>query len=116
MTGEPAAGICGGEKSLDAYLLYMGVESLEELEEDQLRLFPMRSPHEDERPPKQLLERLFVSDRLVTASELAEHVGLKPGTVLDKWERGEWPGYKFGRAVRFDLEEILALGRREGTR
>jgi hypothetical protein len=34
--------------------------------------------------------------------------------VLDKWERGEWPGYKFGRAVRFDLEEILALGRREG--
>jgi excisionase family DNA binding protein len=55
-----------------------------------------------------------VSERLVTASELAEHVGLKPGTVLDKWERGEFPGYKFGRAVRFDLDEILALGRREG--
>jgi excisionase family DNA binding protein len=57
-----------------------------------------------------------VSERLVTASELAEHVGLKPGTVLDKWERGEWPGYKFGRAVRFDLEEIRALGRREPPR
>jgi excisionase family DNA binding protein len=55
-----------------------------------------------------------MSERLLTASELAEQVGLKPGTVLDKWERGEWPGYKFGRAVRFDLEEILALGRREG--
>jgi excisionase family DNA binding protein len=55
-----------------------------------------------------------VSERLMTAAELAEHVGLKPGTVLDKWERGEWPGYKFGRAVRFDLEEILALGRRQG--
>jgi hypothetical protein len=36
--------------------------------------------------------------------------------VLDKWERGEFPGYRFGRAVRFDLEEILALGRREPTR
>ena len=55
-----------------------------------------------------------MSERLVTAAELAEHVGLKPGTVLDKWERGEWPGYKFGRAVRFDLDEILALGRRGG--
>ncbi len=36
--------------------------------------------------------------------------------MLDKWERGELPGYRFGRAVRFDLEEILALGRREPTR
>src|SRR5207248_8839918 len=55
-----------------------------------------------------------VSDRLLTARELAEYLGLKPATVLDKWERGELPGYKFGRAVRFDLEEILALGR-QGT-
>ena len=52
-----------------------------------------------------------MSDRLLTARELAEYLGLKPATVLDKWERGELPGYKFGRAVRFDLEEILALGR-----
>jgi excisionase family DNA binding protein len=52
----------------------------------------------------------------MTASELAEHVGLKPGTVLDKWERGEFPGYKFGRAVRFDLDEILELGRRGDRR
>jgi excisionase family DNA binding protein len=54
--------------------------------------------------------------RLLTARELAEHVGLKPGTVLDKWERGEFPGYKFGRAVRFDLDEILELGRRGDRR
>jgi hypothetical protein len=47
---EPAAGICGGEKSLEAYLRFMGVDSLEELEEEQLRIFPMRSPDEDERP------------------------------------------------------------------
>jgi len=35
---EPAAGICGGEKSLEAYLRFMGVESLEELEQEQLSL------------------------------------------------------------------------------
>jgi excisionase family DNA binding protein len=50
-------------------------------------------------------------DRLLTARELADYLGLKAGTVLDKWERGEFPGYKFGRAVRFDLEEVLATGR-----
>jgi predicted DNA-binding transcriptional regulator AlpA len=56
--------------------------------------------------------------RLVTARELAEAIGLKPATVLDKWERGEFPGYRFGRAVRFDLGEILELGRQgaESTR
>jgi predicted DNA-binding transcriptional regulator AlpA len=53
-----------------------------------------------------------VTDRLVTARELGEAIGLKPSTVLDKWERGEFPGYRFGRAVRFDLDEILELGRR----
>jgi excisionase family DNA binding protein len=57
-----------------------------------------------------------VTERLLTARELAAYIGLKPATVLDKWERGELPGYKFGRAVRFDIEEILALGRREPAR
>lgn len=52
-----------------------------------------------------------MSDRLLTARELADYLGLKPGTVLDKWERGELPGFKFGRSVRFDLEEVLASGR-----
>lgn len=52
-----------------------------------------------------------MTERLLTARELAGYLGLKPGTVLDKWERGELPGYKFGRAVRFDLEEVLATGR-----
>jgi excisionase family DNA binding protein len=52
-----------------------------------------------------------VSDHLLTARELAEYLGLRPGTVLDKWERGELPGFKFGRAVRFDLDVVLATGR-----
>jgi excisionase family DNA binding protein len=55
-----------------------------------------------------------MTDRLLTAKELADFLGLKPGTILDKWERGELPGYRFGRAVRFDLEEVLATGRPDG--
>jgi excisionase family DNA binding protein len=51
---------------------------------------------------------------LLTARELADYLGLAPGTVLDKWERGELPGFKFGRAVRFDLDEVLAAGRPGG--
>jgi excisionase family DNA binding protein len=47
----------------------------------------------------------------LTAAELAAYLGLKPATILDKWQRGQLPGYKFGRAVRFDLEEVLAAGR-----
>ena len=54
-----------------------------------------------------------MSDRLLTARELAAYLGLSPATVLDKWERGELPGFRFGRAVRFDLEEVLAAGRTE---
>ena len=53
-----------------------------------------------------------MTDRLLTARELAAYLGLAPSTVLDKWERGEFPGYRFGRAVRFSLDEILAIGRR----
>lgn len=52
---------------------------------------------------------------LLTARELGEAIGLKAATILDRWERGELPGYKFGRAVRFDLDEVLAVGRRPGA-
>jgi hypothetical protein len=54
-----------------------------------------------------------MTERLVTARELGEILSLAPGTVLDTWERGELPGYRIGRAVRFDPDEILALSRRE---
>ena len=55
-----------------------------------------------------------MTDRLLTARELGEYLGLAPATILDKWERREIPGFKFGRAVRFDLDEVLAAGRRPG--
>ncbi|MET0564486.1 MAG: hypothetical protein ABW114_13715 [Gaiellaceae bacterium] len=38
MSFEPAPGIYGGAKSLEAYLRYAGVETLRELEEEQLTL------------------------------------------------------------------------------
>jgi hypothetical protein len=50
---------------------------------------------------------------LVTARELGDLLSLAPGTILDKWERGDLPGYKIGRAVRFDPDEILAMTRRQ---
>jgi excisionase family DNA binding protein len=54
-----------------------------------------------------------MTGRLVTAGELGDLLSLAPGTILDKWERGEIPGYRIGRAVRFDPDEILKLTRRE---
>jgi excisionase family DNA binding protein len=53
-----------------------------------------------------------VSGRLLTARQLAEHIGVSPSTVLDWWEARKIPGFKFSRAVRFDLDEVLAVGRR----
>jgi excisionase family DNA binding protein len=52
-----------------------------------------------------------VSQHLFTARELGAYLGVSPGTILDWWEAGKIPGFKFGRAVRFDLDEVLATGR-----
>lgn len=60
------------------------------------------------------MEAAQVTHRLITARQLGEALGLKPNTVLDQWQAGKLPGYKLGRAVRFDLDEILSLSRREG--
>jgi excisionase family DNA binding protein len=49
---------------------------------------------------------------MLTARELAEHLGLRrPKTVLDWYDAGKIPGYKWNRAVRFDLDEVLAAGK-----
>jgi excisionase family DNA binding protein len=48
-------------------------------------------------------------DRLLTARELADVIGLSPGTVLDWWQAGRIPGFKLGgRVVRFSEREIAA--------
>jgi excisionase family DNA binding protein len=48
-------------------------------------------------------------DRLLTARELADYLGYAPGTILDKWEAGQLPGFKLpGGAVRFRPSEVEA--------
>lgn len=53
-----------------------------------------------------------MSERLLTANELAELLSLSPATVLDRWQAGDLPGFRlFGRKggpVRFRLSEIEA--------
>jgi len=49
-----------------------------------------------------------VSDRLLTAAEVAEHFALSTSTILDWFEAGRLPGFKLGRAVRFRESEVLA--------
>ena len=51
-----------------------------------------------------------MSDRLLTARELGEILGLSPATVLDRFERGDLPGFRLfgkkGGPVRFRLSEV----------
>src|SRR5262245_30066199 len=49
-----------------------------------------------------------VTDRLITAAELADRLALSTATVLDWFEAGRLPGFKLGRAVRFRESELLA--------
>jgi excisionase family DNA binding protein len=53
------------------------------------------------------------AQRLLTARELAEYLGVSTATVLDRWEQGELPGFRlFGRKggpVRFRLSEVEAV-------
>jgi len=53
-----------------------------------------------------------MTERLLTARDLAEILGLSPSTVLDRFEAGELPGFslwgKKGGPVRFRESEILA--------
>jgi excisionase family DNA binding protein len=61
-----------------------------------------------------------VSERLLTAADLAEHLALSTSTVLDWFEAGRLPGFKLGRVVRFRESEVLdwleAQRRGPGTR
>jgi hypothetical protein len=44
VTDELAPGVYGGQKGVEAYLAYMGVDSLEELEEKQLSFDDVEPP------------------------------------------------------------------------
>jgi excisionase family DNA binding protein len=51
-----------------------------------------------------------LSERLLTARELADYLGLSAGTVLDWFEAGRLPGFRLGGRkggpVRFRLSEL----------
>jgi excisionase family DNA binding protein len=53
-----------------------------------------------------------MTERLLTARELADYLGLSTDTVLDRFERGDLPGFRLfgkkGGPVRFRLSEIEA--------
>jgi excisionase family DNA binding protein len=51
-------------------------------------------------------------DRLLTAAELGDYLGLSASTVLDRWQAGDLPGFKlWGRRgpVRFRASDIEAF-------
>lgn len=54
-----------------------------------------------------------MSDRLLTARELAEYLGLSSATVLDWFEAERLPGFRLGGKkggpVRFRLAEVEAV-------
>jgi predicted DNA-binding transcriptional regulator AlpA len=63
---------------------------------------------------EQLLTAGQVAERLLTARELGELLGLATATVLDRFERGDLPGFrlyggKIGAPVRFRWSEVEAM-------
>jgi excisionase family DNA binding protein len=51
------------------------------------------------------------AERLLTAREVAELIGVSTSTFLDWWEAGRVPGFRLGGKggpVRFRLSEVLA--------
>jgi len=54
-------------------------------------------------------------DKLVNAREAAKLFGVCTQTIYQKFEGGHLPGYRVGRAVRFDLRELKAFFRQPPT-
>jgi excisionase family DNA binding protein len=48
-----------------------------------------------------------VTERLLTARELADLLGFAPGTVVDWAEAGTLPAFKIGGRLRFRESEVL---------
>jgi excisionase family DNA binding protein len=52
-----------------------------------------------------------VNGRLLTARQVADHLGVNPETILRRWRAGEFPGYRLSHgALRFaesDIDEWL---------
>jgi excisionase family DNA binding protein len=48
-----------------------------------------------------------VSERLLTARELAELLGFSPATIVDWAEAGKLPAFKIGGRLRFREREVV---------
>jgi excisionase family DNA binding protein len=60
---------------------------------------------------RQTLER----GRLYSVKEIATLTGLHEKTIQKGYYEGRYKGYRNGRALRFDLDEIRAVMRRDGA-
>jgi excisionase family DNA binding protein len=49
-----------------------------------------------------------MTERLLTARELADLLGFAPATVVDWAEAGKLPGFKVGGRLRFRASEVEA--------
>jgi excisionase family DNA binding protein len=49
-----------------------------------------------------------MTERLMTAREVADWLNLSTSSILDWFEAGQLPGFKVGRAVRFKESELVA--------
>jgi excisionase family DNA binding protein len=49
-----------------------------------------------------------VTDHLLTASQLGEHLGFAAGTIVDWAEAGTIPAFKLGGRLRFRSSEVEA--------
>ena len=47
-----------------------------------------------------------MTERLLTARELADYLGFAPATVVDWAEQGKVPAFKVGGRLRFRLSEV----------
>src|SRR4029450_6271169 len=68
-----------------------------------------KSGSTQELPPSARAEadEVRVSERLLTAAELAEMLGFAAGTIVDWAERGTIPAFKIGGRLRFRESEVL---------
>lgn len=55
-----------------------------------------------------LAKQKMSQEPYLSARHLAEHLDMKPDTVLKKCARGQIPGHKHGYSRRFKLSEVLA--------
>ena len=52
-------------------------------------------------------------NKLVNAREAGKLLGVCTQTIYQKFEQGSIPGYRMGKAVRFDVPELKALMRKQ---